>query len=557
MLQNLHVKNLALIDEAEVDFSEGLNILTGETGAGKSIVLGSVSLALGGRYSSDMLRKGTESGLVELTFSVNSSETLRKLRELEIEPDDGQVIISRKLTGSRSVSRINGETVTVTKLKEAASALIDIHGQHEHQSLIYKKNHLAILDAFAKDAGKLKKEVHDAYHVYRKLKKELQEANTDEAQRLKELSFLEFEIEEIKNAALSEEEDQEIEETYRKMLSGKRIAENLEEAYAYLSGENQETASELLGRAVREIAEAAGYDEHAKELYGQILEVESLLDDFGRELREYTDSLSFSPEAFYEVETRLNEINHLKSKYGNTVTKIHEYLEKQEQRLRILTDYDNYLETLKKKVSKAEEELKALCEKLSDVRKKEALRLQKQIREGLLDLNFLDVQFEIHFEKTKEYQADGTDDVEFMISMNPGQPKKPLAEVASGGELSRIMLAIKSVLADKDEIETLIFDEIDVGISGRTAQKVSEKMGVIGRKHQVICITHLAQIAAMADAHYAIEKNVENNVTKTRIFRLSEKESINELARILGGAKITDAVLKNAEEMKNLASGLK
>ena len=557
MLQNLHVKNLALIDEAEVDFSEGLNILTGETGAGKSIVLGSVSLALGERYSSDMLRKGTESGLVELTFSVNSSETLRKLRELEIEPDDGQVIISRKLTGSRSVSRINGETVTVTKLKEAASALIDIHGQHEHQSLIYKKNHLAILDAFAKDAGKLKKEVHDAYHVYRKLKKELQEANTDEAQRLKELSFLEFEIEEIKNAALSEEEDQEIEETYRKMLSGKRIAENLEEAYAYLSGENQETASELLGRAVREIAEAAGYDEHAKELYGQILEVESLLDDFGRELREYTDSLSFSPEAFYEVETRLNEINHLKSKYGNTVTKIHEYLEKQEQRLRILTDYDNYLETLKKKVSKAEEELKALCEKLSDVRKKEALRLQKQIREGLLDLNFLDVQFEIHFEKTKEYQADGTDDVEFMISMNPGQPKKPLAEVASGGELSRIMLAIKSVLADKDEIETLIFDEIDVGISGRTAQKVSEKMGVIGRKHQVICITHLAQIAAMADAHYAIEKNVENNVTKTRIFRLSEKESINELARILGGAKITDAVLKNAEEMKNLASGLK
>ena len=557
MLQNLHVKNLALIDEAEVDFSEGLNILTGETGAGKSIVLGSVSLALGERYSSDMLRKGTESGLVELTFSVNSSETLRKLRELEIEPDDGQVIISRKLTGSRSVSRINGETVTVTKLKEAASALIDIHGQHEHQSLIYKKNHLAILDAFAKDAGKLKKEVHDAYHVYRKLKKELQEANTDEAQRLKELSFLEFEIEEIKNAALSEEEDQEIEETYRKMLSGKRIAENLEEAYAYLSGENQETASELLGRAVREIAEAAGYDEHAKELYGQILEVESLLDDFGRELREYTDSLSFSPEAFYEVETRLNEINHLKLKYGNTVTKIHEYLEKQEQRLRILTDYDNYLETLKKKVSKAEEELKALCEKLSDVRKKEALRLQKQIREGLLDLNFLDVQFEIHFEKTKEYQADGTDDVEFMISMNPGQPKKPLAEVASGGELSRIMLAIKSVLADKDEIETLIFDEIDVGISGRTAQKVSEKMGVIGRKHQVICITHLAQIAAMADAHYAIEKNVENNVTKTRIFRLSEKESINELARILGGAKITDAVLKNAEEMKNLASGLK
>ena len=246
MLQNLHVKNLALIDEVEVDFAEGLNILTGETGAGKSIVLGSVSLALGGRYSADMLRKGTDAGLVELTFSVNSPETIRKLEELEIHPDDGQIIISRKLTGSRSVSRINGETVTASKIREVASALIDIHGQHEHQSLLYKKNHLAILDAFAKDADGVKKQVQEAYRTYRAVQKELNEADTDEAQRLKEISFLEFEIEEIQNAGLSEEEDLEIEETYRKMVSGKRIAESLEEAYAYLAGENQENAGELL-----------------------------------------------------------------------------------------------------------------------------------------------------------------------------------------------------------------------------------------------------------------------------------------------------------------------
>lgn len=557
MLQNLHVKNLALIDEVEVDFAEGLNILTGETGAGKSIVLGSVSLALGGRYSADMLRKGTDAGLVELTFSVNSPETIRKLEELEIHPDDGQIIISRKLTGSRSVSRINGETVTASKIREVASALIDIHGQHEHQSLLYKKNHLAILDAFAKDADGVKKQVQEAYRTYRAVQKELNEADTDEAQRLKEISFLEFEIEEIQNAGLSEEEDREIEETYRKMVSGKRITENLEEAYAYLAGENQENAEELLGRAVRAIADAAGHDKHTEELYGQILEVENLLGDFSRELREYTDSLSFSPEAFYEVESRLNDINHLKSKYGNTVTEILEYCEKQQQRLQILQDYDHYLDTLKVRLKDAEDKLGELCEKLSRIRQKEAKKLQEKIREGLLDLNFLEVQFEIRFTRTQDYTAEGTDDVEFMISMNPGQPQKPLAEVASGGELSRIMLAIKSVLADKDEIETLIFDEIDVGISGRTAQKVSEKMGVIGRKHQVICITHLAQIAAMADAHYAIEKKVENHVTKTSIFRLDEEASVRELARILGGAQITDAVLRNAEEMKNLASGLK
>lgn len=557
MLQNLHVKNLALIDEVEVDFAEGLNILTGETGAGKSIVLGSVSLALGGRYSADMLRKGTDAGLVELTFSVNSPETIRKLEELEIHPDDGQIIISRKLTGSRSVSRINGETVTASKIREVASALIDIHGQHEHQSLLYKKNHLAILDAFAKDADGVKKQVQEAYRTYRAVQKELNEADTDEAQRLKEISFLEFEIEEIQNAGLSEEEDREIEETYRKMMSGKRITENLEEAYAYLAGEIQENAEELLGRAVRAIADAAGHDKHTEELYGQIMEVESLLGDFSRELRDYTDSLSFSPEAFYEVESRLNDINHLKSKYGNTVTEILEYCEKQQQRLQILQDYDHYLDTLKVRVKEAEDRLGELCEKLSRIRQKEAKKLQEKILEGLLDLNFLEVQFEIRFTKTQDYTAEGTDDVEFMISMNPGQPQKPLAEVASGGELSRIMLAIKSVLADKDEIETLIFDEIDVGISGRTAQKVSEKMGVIGRKHQVICITHLAQIAAMADAHYAIEKKVENHVTKTSISRLDEEASVRELARILGGAQITDAVLRNAEEMKNLASGLK
>lgn len=557
MLQNLHVKNLALIDEAEVDFSEGLNILTGETGAGKSIVLGSVSLALGGRYSADMLRKGAKYGLVELTFFIKNPELRKKLEAMDIFTEDGQIIISRRLMEGRSVSRINGETVTVAQLKEAASVLIDIHGQHEHQSLLYKKNHLSILDAFAKQANMLKEDVKEAYREYRRNQKELAGADTNEAERLKEIAFLEFEISEIRDAGLSESEADEIEEHYRRMIRGKRIVDNLEEAYAYTSGDGDMNISDAVGRAVRLLSDAAAHDQKAGELYGQLLDIESLLGDFNHELRDYTDSLAFSPEEFYEVENRLNEINHLKSKYGNTVEAVLAYCDEKEQRLQILRDYDTYLDELRKKVKISEERLNMLCEKLSVVRKKEAKLLQKQIKEGLLDLNFLDVQFEIHFAKTRDYTEDGTDDVEFLISMNPGEPVKPLSEVASGGELSRIMLAIKSVMADKDEIETLIFDEIDVGISGRTAQKVSEKMGVIGKKHQVICITHLAQIAAMADAHYAIEKHVEKNVTTTGIFRLDEEESIRELARILGGAQITDTVLDNAREMKILASGLK
>lgn len=557
MLQNLHVKNLALIDEAEVDFSEGLNILTGETGAGKSIVLGSISLALGGRYSADMLRKGAEYGLVELTFSVKNPEIIRKLEKMDIFPDEGQIIISRRLTGGRSVSRINGETVNVSRLKEAAEILIDIHGQHEHQSLLYKKNHLMILDAFAKEAQDVKKEVKGAYHAYRDFQKKLAEADTDEAQRLKEISFLEFEIEEIHNANLTAEEAQNVEDSYRLMQSGKKMTESLEEAYSYVSGEDAAGAQETVGRAVRALAVITDCDKKAEELYGQLMEVESLLGDFSRELKAYADSLSFSAEAFYEVETRLNEINHLKSKYGNSVEDILDYMAKQEERLTILKDYDQYLDGLRGQLKKAEEQLKKHCARLSRIRKKEAQLLEQKIKEGLMDLNFLDVRFEIQFSETKDYTADGTDDVEFLISMNPGEPVKPLSEVASGGELSRIMLAIKAVLADKDEIETLIFDEIDVGISGRTAQKVSEKMGLIGRRHQVICITHLAQIAAMADAHYAIEKCVEQNKTITNIHRLSEEESICELARILGGAQITDAVLENAKEMKILASGLK
>lgn len=557
MLHNLYVKNLALIDEIEVEFKEGLNILTGETGAGKSIILGSINLALGGRYSSDILRNEEEPGYVELTFFVEDEAQIQLLKALDVYPEEGMVTLSRKMIGKRSVSKINGETVSIPQLKEVAEILIDIHGQHEHQSLLYKKNHLIILDEFAKDTIKdVKMQVADAYQSYKKYKEELQEANLDEKERNKELSFLAFEINEIQEANLKEHEDEELEEQYRRMVNGKKITANLEEAHGYTASASH-NASDALSRAIYCLQDAARYDEKANELYAQLSEVDSLLNDFNRELSDYSSSFEFSEEDFYEVEKRLNEINHLKSKYGNTIQEILTYCEEKEETLRKLQDYDSYLEELRRNLADAEEKVSALSLQLSKMRQEASKELTKAIRDGLLDLNFLDVQFEMVFTGTDHYTSAGTDEVEFMISMNPGEPIRSLGDVASGGELSRIMLAIKTVMAEKDRIETLIFDEIDVGISGRTAQKVSEKMAVIGRNHQVICITHLAQIAAMADAHFAIEKKVADGKTRTNISLLNKEEEIDELARILGGAEITEKVRESAAEMKELAKNTK
>ena len=558
MLHNLYVKNLALIDEIEVEFTKGLNILTGETGAGKSINLGSVNLALGGKYSADIIRKGAEYGYVELTFFVENKTQAEALKRKDIFPEDGVVVLSRKLMSKRSISKINGETVPIALLKDAASILIDIHGQHEHQSLLYKKNYLTILDAFAKENIKqVKEKLAKAYLIYKEQKEELEEALTDEKERNKEIGFLEFEIQEIRQAKLSKQEDEMLEETYRRMTNGKKIVGNLEEAYEYTGGTNSETASEAISRALRCMQEAAGCDEQAQEMFQQLAEIDSLLNDFNRELSDYKMSFDFSKETFFEVETRLNEINRLKTKYGNSIEEILEYCDKKEERLLKLQDYDAYLAKLQKKMEDAEAAVKCYSGQLSLLRKEQSAKLAEAIQKGLRDLNFLDTQFEIVFRELETYTIQGTDEVEFMISMNPGEPVRALGDVASGGELSRIMLAIKSVMAEKDQIETLIFDEIDVGISGRTAQKVSEKMSFIGRNHQVICITHLAQIAAMADAHYAIEKQVEDGVTKSKISRLSKEQEIEELARILGGAKITDTVMQSAAEMKELAERTK
>lgn len=558
MLQSLHVKNLALIDEAEVELKDGLNILTGETGAGKSILLGSVQLALGGKYTADLLREGADYGLVELEFFVKNPQIIEKLRKMDIEPEDGMIVLSRKLMDQRSVSRINGEMVPLGRLKAAAEILIDIHGQHEHQSLLYKKKHMEILDAYAKEETlPVKEKVKEAYRAAREAKQKLDEAISGEAERKKEADFLAFEVEEIRDAGLIPGEDEELEERYQKMRKSRKIMESLMETYHYTGGYEASSISELLSQAIHAMYEAAEYDGETKELYGLLVEIESLLNDFNREISNCQEKLRFSEEEFYEMENRLNTINRLKAKYGNTIGEILDYAAQKEERLLILSDYDAYLARLEKEFSEAQKTLRKYADRLTDIRKRYAEGLAGTLREGIRDLNFLNVDFTVEVRPLSDFTENGADEVEFMISLNPGEKKKPLGAVASGGELSRIMLAVKAALADKDEVETLIFDEIDTGISGRTAQKVSEKMALLGKRHQVICITHLAQIAAMADAHYLIEKTVENQKTTTQIRRISDKEAIAELARILGGAKITDAVYETAQEMKELAVKMK
>lgn len=555
MLQNLHVKNLALITETEVEFKEGLNILTGETGAGKSIIIGSVALALGEKVPKELLRDSGETALVELVFYVEDPQILAAIREMGIEVEDETVILSRKITSGRAIARVNGEAVSASRMKEVAALLIDIHGQHEHQSLLSKKKHLEILDAYAKETlGEKKQKLAACYQEYRKLKKEWESSNLDAEERARELSFLEYEVKEITEAELTVGEDEQLEEQYKKFANGKKIMDAMSVASAATGGdgENSQNASELVGRALRELGAVSQYDERIAGMEQMLVDVDNLLGDFNHEISAYLSGEEFNEEAFYQTEKRLDEINHLKSKYGNSIADILHAAEEKEKRIAVLQDYDQYLQNLSDTLEKKKAQLDQCCAEVSKRRKKAAKGLTSAIADALKDLNFLDVQFTMEF-RTTDYTANGTDEAEFMISTNPGEPLKPLGKVASGGELSRIALAVKTVMADNDAIPTLIFDEIDSGISGRTAQMVSQKMKLLAKTHQIICITHLPQIAAMADAHFLIEKSVEHDATVSRIHPLTDDKSVEELARMLGGVEITDTVLQNAREMKKLA----
>ena len=558
MLVSLHVKNMALIKEAEVEFGPGLNIMTGETGAGKSIVIGSVNIALGTGNFRDYVPEDADYALVELVFSSENQSVRQMMEEQDLPFDDNEIIITRKYKGGRSISKVNGETVPVSFVRRLAEELIDIHGQHEHQSLLYTKNHLAILDEFAGlELSGLLETCREQYRNYQKANKEWMEAGKKESERAKELDFLQFELQEIEAAALRPGEDEELENSYRLMANGQKIMEALSETGNLTGACGFSGAGDEIGRAVKSLHSVRSYDDSLEELGSTLDDIEALMSDFNRSLSEYMDQFSFDEQELRRTEERLDLINRLKTKYGNSIEKILNAAREKEERIEILLHYEEYLNHLRSDFEKWKKMLWNTADRISSIRKTYSKQLSGNIRNALVDLNFLDVRFEIDFKELDEPGENGKDEIGFLISTNPGLPLRPLGSVASGGELSRIMLAIKAVMADKDAVETLIFDEIDTGISGRTAQKVSEKMALIARNHQILCITHLAQIASMADRHYIIEKKPANSKTVTNIGLLSEEESVAKLARILGGAKITDTVLESAREMKELAKNTK
>lgn len=542
---------MALIDEIDINFEDNLNILTGETGAGKSIVIDSIMLALGGKMPKDFVRKDAEYGLVELLFSIEDSEVIKRLQELEVmDITGGELILSRKIIGNRSVSKVNGETVTLTKIREIADLLLDLHAQHEHQSLLIPGNHLKLLDRYGHDTlDSLKEEVCEIYKEYAKIKTELLANTMDEEEKRRKLDLMEFERNEIMEASLRVGEDDELEEQYRKASNSKNITESVSNAYHFV----EDSAYEEIDRAVRQMTSVSEYDKELESMTDMLFTVSDLISDFGRSARNYLEENTFSDEDFRLLEERLNTVNHLKAKYGKTIEAVLAYGEQLDKQYEKVLNQEQYLAELRQKLASVEKQLETASEELSQERKRVATELSANIKNALVDLNFLDVQFDMVFEKQENYSASGFDNPYFIISTNIGEEMKPLWQVASGGELSRIMLAMKSCLADADRINTLIFDEIDVGISGRTAQMVAEKIHGIGKNHQVICITHLPQIAAMANHHYLIEKQACDGKTTTSISQLDSESEIMELARLIGGVKITDTVIQSAKEMKELA----
>lgn len=555
MLLNLSVKNLALIDQAEVTFGDGLNILTGETGAGKSMLLGSLQLAFGGKLEKSALKDETKEVFVEAVFQIENENQKQLLEELDIFPEEQQLILSRKFSNGRWMNKINGESVTVKSLQEVSEILIDIYGQHQQQILLNKRKHLELLDEYAEDELKNRKAMMaESYREYTGLKKELEQATVDQEKRMREISFMEFEIGEIEEAQLKVGEDEELEKQYRKMSNGKRLLETLNQVYGMTGYSAQAAAGEQIGYALKLIESIAGLEDEIGEYRNQLNEIDGLLNDFNRDVKQYMETLEFSPEEFAETEGRLDCINKLKAKYGKTIEDILLYKEEKQQELEKFADYDAYLSKLQENIEKEEEKLKTLATEVSKIRKEKGKILCEKVKIHLADLNFLNTEFTMEFKELSSITQNGFDEVQFMIATNVNEPLRPLHTTASGGELSRIMLAIKTVMADSNHIDTLIFDEIDTGISGRTAQKVSEKMALISKNHQLICITHLPQIAAMADRHFVIEKKVEGERTITNVRALSKEEEIMELSRMLGGVSITETTMDSAREMKDLAN---
>ena len=554
MLVSINVKNYAIIDELTIDFTDGLNVLSGETGAGKSIIIGAMSLALGGRANSDMIRTGETKMSVQSVFYVQnlSSELKLLIEENDIEIYDGEIIVSRTVFDSgRNVCKINSTIVNVSTLKKIVEHFVDIHGQHEHQKLLNQSTHISFLDNFAaKEISPILTKVENSYQKLRKLKQEHEQLLRLCREASDQRDLLRLRINEITEANLTINEDEELESQKNILANSEKLHELVTGAYLSLY-DNDSNASENISMASNMMMNASNIDATLENAYKSILEAQIMIDEAVLTIRDYKDNIEFSPDELEKVQTRLNLINNLKRKYGETIEAILLQLAEYNEKLYQIENSDNETKLLEDKLELAKKEYLQFAVELSAERKKASSLLSSSLIDNLKDLAMNNVDFMVSFKENSivKYCADGIDEVEFLIRTNLSQPLLPLSKIASGGEISRVMLSLKSIFAQTDSTETLIFDEIDTGISGRTAQSVAQKISILSKNHQIICITHLPQIASMADTHFLISKEDRDNQTYTKFTALNEDERVNEISRMIGGVQITKTTKDSATEM--------
>lgn len=534
MINHISIKNFAIIEHTEIDFENGLNIITGETGAGKSIVIEAVSLALGSRADSSYVRTGKDKAIIQLAGILDGEE----------------VVITREISATgKNLCRLNGEIVTLAQLNQVAHKLADIHGQYDNQSLLNPDNHILFVDAYRHDiSAPLQDEVRSAFEKYSQARHKLGKLLTDERENRKKMDFYRFEAGEIEKACLQAGEDKELEDRISMLQNSEKIYENVEGTYTQLY-EASPSTMEVLHGSLRALEEISAYSSEIRDIAQEFNDIYYRLEDVCRDLRSMKDSLSFDPAELDEAISRLEVINGLKKKYGSTIEEILEYYDKISQELSLMENYDEAKAEYEKELKLSYAALVASCKKLTDARKESALHLEEKILAELKDLNFGEAKIEIAVLPLEKPCETGMDHVEIRISTNKGEALKPLNRVASGGEMSRIMLAFKNIISSYDNIDTLIFDEIDAGISGITASIVGKKLREISKQHQIICITHLPQIAACGDYNYRIYKESDENSTFTRVEPLTADEKINEIARLLGGTNITETTLESSREL--------
>ena len=562
MLENLHIQNVALIEEGEISFESGLNILTGETGAGKSMIIDSLNFVLGERAGRDFLRKGAKKASVEALFMVEDPAFYQLLEQkgIPVDEEEKTILITRTMQeNGKSACRLNGSIVTTAMLREISQFLLDFHGQHQHQSLLREEKHIELLDQFCmKELEPYRQALGQVYQQYKELEKQYRKLSGDEKDRSYRLDLLRFQIDEIQDAQVKEGEEEALLEQKKRLSAKEKIRRLAFDAAKRLNGGEEGTcAFDQLSKALTRLEELSGFDPSLSVTSETLSTAVTLVEDVSRELDRYLYDLDSEEGSLEKIEDRLTVIYQLKRKYGATVKEILDYLKKAQEEYELLAHAEEHLNVLQGQRKACQEKIAKYCTGMTHIRRQKAEEIEARIQEQLKDLEMKHASFHIAVERKKEFTPNGWDKVQFFISTNLGEEKKPLAKIASGGEMSRIMLAMKTVIGEADQIETFIFDEIDTGISGRAAQKVAEKMALISRQRQIICITHLPQIASMADAHFLIEKHTENQRTLTTVTPLAEEERAGEIARLMSGVQNAEKSLEAAKELLNMAKKYK